>query len=231
MVWVNGHNLGRYWNIGPQQTLYVPGPWLKAGRNVIIALEYLEPADRVLSGLAKPVLDQLRLELDVMGKTSSAATGLMRVDAPVYHRGTFAPGGETQEVKFSQPRRARYFALESLNAQDGKGHAAIADLSLLDAAGNPISTQLWTIASFSSQETSGENGAAGNAIDGQTSNFWHTQWKGRSPGHPHLLVLDLGRVETLGGFTYVPRQGTDRDAVGRIKDYQIYLGDKLRLAP
>src|SRR5205085_2790400 len=24
VVWVNGHNLGRYWSIGPQQTLYVP---------------------------------------------------------------------------------------------------------------------------------------------------------------------------------------------------------------
>lgn len=28
-VWINGHNLGRFWYIGPQQTLYVPGVWLK----------------------------------------------------------------------------------------------------------------------------------------------------------------------------------------------------------
>ena len=28
-VWVNGHHLGRFWQIGPQQTLYVPGPWLR----------------------------------------------------------------------------------------------------------------------------------------------------------------------------------------------------------
>lgn len=34
VVWVNGHNLGRYWNIGPQQTLYCPGPWLKRGKNI-----------------------------------------------------------------------------------------------------------------------------------------------------------------------------------------------------
>jgi beta-galactosidase len=27
-VWVNGHNLGRYWNIGPQDRLYCPGVWL-----------------------------------------------------------------------------------------------------------------------------------------------------------------------------------------------------------
>ncbi|HMB66232.1 MAG TPA: beta-galactosidase [Patescibacteria group bacterium] len=39
MVWVNGHNLGRYWEIGPQHTLYLPGPWLKKGKNEIIMME------------------------------------------------------------------------------------------------------------------------------------------------------------------------------------------------
>ena len=32
VVYVNGHNLGRYWKIGPQQTLFVPAPWLKVRR-------------------------------------------------------------------------------------------------------------------------------------------------------------------------------------------------------
>ncbi|GIN74631.1 beta-galactosidase [Bacillus sp. J14TS2] len=39
VVFVNGHNLGRYWEIGPQQTLYVPGPYLREGENEIILLE------------------------------------------------------------------------------------------------------------------------------------------------------------------------------------------------
>lgn len=38
-VWINGFNIGRYWSRGPQQTLYVPGSILRAGRNEIIALE------------------------------------------------------------------------------------------------------------------------------------------------------------------------------------------------
>lgn len=38
-VFINGFNLGRYWNIGPQKTLYVPGPLLKEGQNEIIVLE------------------------------------------------------------------------------------------------------------------------------------------------------------------------------------------------
>ena len=38
-VWINGHAMGRYWNIGPQQTLYVPGPWLNTGRNEIVVFD------------------------------------------------------------------------------------------------------------------------------------------------------------------------------------------------
>ena len=39
VVWVNGHNLGRYWDIGPQKRLYCPAPWLKAGENEVIVLD------------------------------------------------------------------------------------------------------------------------------------------------------------------------------------------------
>ncbi len=35
-VWVNGHNLGRYWSIGPQQTLYLPGVWLQENNEIIV---------------------------------------------------------------------------------------------------------------------------------------------------------------------------------------------------
>jgi beta-galactosidase len=45
VVWVNGHNLGRYWSIGPQKQLYCPAPWLKKGKNeiVIFDLHQLNP--------------------------------------------------------------------------------------------------------------------------------------------------------------------------------------------
>ena len=46
LVWVNGFNLGRYWNIGPTGTLYIPAPVWKKGRNEIIVLE-LEKLDRL----------------------------------------------------------------------------------------------------------------------------------------------------------------------------------------
>jgi len=39
VVWVNGHNLGRYWEIGPQKRLYCPAPFLLKGRNVIVVFD------------------------------------------------------------------------------------------------------------------------------------------------------------------------------------------------
>ncbi len=229
LVWVNGHNLGRYWNIGPQQTMFIPGPWLRPGRNEFVVLDLLGPTDAALAGLEKPILDVLRPELDVLGRRPVIPR--LRVEGSPDQRGTFAPGGEPKEVRFEKPIRARYFSLEALSAQDGKPYASIADLSVLGAEGTPIGTQLWTIAGVSSEENVGESAGATNAIDGQISNFWHTQWQGAQPAHPHWIVIDLGREETVTGFIYVPRQGTDKDAVGRIKDYQVYLGDKLVPAP
>ncbi len=59
-VWINGHAIGRYWNIGPQATLYVPGPWLRKGRNEVIVFDLQEKpktgAPR-LAGLKAPILD------------------------------------------------------------------------------------------------------------------------------------------------------------------------------
>ncbi|MHA5053479.1 glycoside hydrolase family 35 protein [Streptomyces sp. SD15] len=41
-VWVNGFNLGRYWSVGPQRSLYVPGPVLREGVNEVWILELQE---------------------------------------------------------------------------------------------------------------------------------------------------------------------------------------------
>lgn len=60
IVWVNGHNLGKYWNIGPQQTLYLPKEWLKVGENEIIIFETLAPNQNELQAIENPILDMLQ---------------------------------------------------------------------------------------------------------------------------------------------------------------------------
>ena len=57
VVWVNGHNLGRFWSIGPQRALYVPGPWLRRGVNEVIVLDLEPRAAPTLEGLTAPVFD------------------------------------------------------------------------------------------------------------------------------------------------------------------------------
>src|SRR5208282_1106942 len=70
--WVNGHCLGRFWNIGPTQTMYVPGPWLKRGKNQIVILDLTGPERPVVAALDHPILDELHPELDFKVPTDLA---------------------------------------------------------------------------------------------------------------------------------------------------------------
>jgi len=57
MVWIDGRPLGRFWHIGPQKTLYLPGPWLRAGRNQVVVFDLEGQPGRSLRGLDRPVLN------------------------------------------------------------------------------------------------------------------------------------------------------------------------------
>lgn len=63
IVFVNGFNLGRYWKVGPQQTLYLPGCLLKEGSNKIVIFEQQnDTRQTTVSGVKVPVVDQLKLD-------------------------------------------------------------------------------------------------------------------------------------------------------------------------
>ena len=72
-----------------------------------------------------------------------------------------------------------------------------------------------------SEETAGEDGKGANAVDGDTSTIWHTQWQDSSPPHPHEIIIELGAPTSIKGFTYLPRQ--DDQVNGTIKEYEFYL--------
>ena len=60
IVFVNGVNLGRYWRVGPQHTLYLPGCFLKQGENKIVVFEQLNDEKKSeLQGVVMPVLQKL----------------------------------------------------------------------------------------------------------------------------------------------------------------------------
>jgi beta-galactosidase len=60
VAWVNGHALGRFWDIGPQQTLYVPAPWLKPGQNEVIVFDLEGGTNLKLQGLPHSVFANQR---------------------------------------------------------------------------------------------------------------------------------------------------------------------------
>ena len=78
---------------------------------------------------------------------------------------------------------------------------------------------------MSSEELMKENGSAENAIDGQTFNYWNSAYSNQQPDYPHYLVIDLGKDEEITGFQYVPKTGNN--SAGRIKDYQIFIGNDI----
>ncbi|MET4158603.1 beta-galactosidase family protein [Agromyces sp. PvR057] len=58
VVWVNGVNLGRYWSRGPQRTLYVPAPVVRAGENELVIFESLGAVSASARFVAQPELGQ-----------------------------------------------------------------------------------------------------------------------------------------------------------------------------
>jgi beta-galactosidase len=51
IVWVNGHNLGRYWNIGPQKRLYCPALFMREGVNEIMVFDLHETRGKLVAGM------------------------------------------------------------------------------------------------------------------------------------------------------------------------------------
>ncbi|MBS7256068.1 glycoside hydrolase family 35 protein [Flavobacterium branchiicola] len=63
IVFINGINIGRYWSVGPQQTLYVPGCWLKKGKNNIVIFEQKnEKIQKQVKTIETPILEDLKPE-------------------------------------------------------------------------------------------------------------------------------------------------------------------------
>jgi beta-galactosidase len=218
IVFVNGHNLGRYWHIGPQQTLYCPGVWLKQGRNEIVVFEQLTNELHTLSGLAAPILDQLTPDENAPAARPGAKPPKLAAATPV-KEGRLADDSAAQDVTFASTK-ARYLCLQALSSQNGDDFTTLAELDALDAAGKPLSRAGWKVLYVDSEETTAEPDLAENALDGHTDTFWHSLWSESHPGHPHTLVIDFGQAQELAGLRLLPRQDSPN---GRIKDYRLYL--------
>lgn len=214
-VYVNGHALGRFWRIGPQQTLYLPGCWLKKGRNEIIVMDIVGPKAPVIWGQDQPELNKLQLE-----KTNKHNNPGDRPDlnsAQPVAQGTLLATDLCQTIEFNRPAKGRYIAIECQNVHGTNDYVAIAELYALNAEDYRISRDSWSVKYADSEEEDG-NHTGDKAFDQQESTYWKTQ-KGSS--FPHLLVIDLGEVRTLTGLQVLSR--TEKGTPGALKDYKIFV--------
>jgi len=219
MVWVNGYAIGRFWEIGPQQTLYMPGCWLKQGENEIIILDMASPEKPETEGLRKPILDVQRGHGAYAHRKLGENLNLTG-ETPVY-TGTFKPGNGWQHIQFGKTIDTRFFCLEALSSYGGDDYAAIAELELLGEDGKPVSRQHWKVVYADSEELDTANNVATNVFDMQESTFWHTNYSTTKPKYPHQIVIDLGEDKKITGFSYLPR--AEANKTGMIKDLKVYI--------
>ena len=216
-VYVNGYAVGRFWNIGPQQTLYVPGCWLKKGQNEVIVLDVVGPSGApCLFAQDHPELDKLNVEKSQTHNNPGDKPDLN--SATPVAKGAFAAGNGWQMVTFDAPQKGRYVAIEALSTQKGNDDVAIAEIYLRDAEGHRLSREPWTIKYADSEEIRRGNNTADKTYDLQESTYWRT---GKGAKLPHLMVIDLGREQTVSGLDYLPR--AEEGAPGSIKDYRIFV--------
>lgn len=215
LVYVNGHALGRFWEIGPQQTLYLPGCWLKKGKNEIVIFDIIGPKRQVVAGLDHPIIDKLQNEEPPIHRKDGQTINLTN-ETPIA-TGTFAAGNGWQTVTFKQPVKARYVCLEAVNSLDGKEYACIAELYIKDDKGERLSREPWKILYADNEDIKTGNKAADKIYDLQESTYWSTE---KGVNYPHTIVIDLGKEYTITALDYLPRM--ESTVPGGIKDYRIY---------
>ena len=178
IVWVNGHNLGRFWSIGPQQTLR---------------------AKSEVASVGKAVLDVLQPETDFNRKERQNKKCLGGEEVA---SGTFPSGDEAQVVMFGKGVRGNFFTLQALTTYDAKNLATIAEFDFLGKDGNPLNSLDVQITGVDSEEEIREDGVAENAIDGQVEAYWLTS----SRTLPHWIEFCVPTKTEVFGFRYTPRQ-------------------------
>lgn len=214
-VWVNGHAIGRFWNIGPQQTLYVPGCWLKKGDNEVIVLDIVGPKE---GGVAfcqdHPELDKLNREKAVKHNNPKDRPDLSTMKPALTTQ--FATGNGWQRVAFAVQAKGRYVAIECQSVHSGNA-VSIAEIYLTGADGKRLSREQWSVKYADSENERGNN-TGDKAFDLQESTYWQTA---KGAALPHLLVIDLGSTETVTGIEYLPR--AEQGAPESVKDCRVFV--------
>ncbi len=217
-VWVNGFALGRIWEIGPQQTLYMPGCWLKEGKNEIVVLDILGAKEPKVQGLEQPILDRLRVAVPQTHRKDGEKLDLSN-EQPIVS-GELKNVATPQVIDLGKPVSGRYLCIEALDNFTGDNITSLAEVDALDKNGKLINRKDWSINYADSEETRSGEYTADKLYDLQESTYWQTV---DNVAFPHVVVIDLGKRETIKAIRIIPRQ--EKGNPGLIKNYKVYVSD------
>lgn len=218
-IWINGKSIGKFWSIGPHQTMYVPAPWLKKGENEIIVFEMEPTEQRSLSSLAEPILDVLGHDKCKQGTPKRAATGKPILEAgDMVLSSSLVQNNEWQPFKFDKNSTLRHLCIEFTSGWKDN-QASLREIEILDESGNPIDKSRWSIFYVSSENTERNKGVAENAIDMDESTLWVSNVP-KEGGYPHTLIIDLGEIRSVSGVKLLSRTGDWTPAQG--KEFKLY---------
>ncbi len=215
-VWVNGKSLGKFWGIGPQQTMYLPAPWLKEGENEIVVFEMEYTGKRTLCGVDKPILNVLGPDKNAFTTSRDYNRVPILDEYDGIFQGTVEHKTGWQEFAFDGMKTLRHLCIDVQSTYDGK-HSCICEIELLDENGTPINKDKWNVV-FTNTEALGE-GVADDMIDGDEATYWHSAWRKDVKPLPHQVIIDLGNIRTVKGFRILTR---DVNLPGCIKDFRLY---------
>ncbi|GAA4602481.1 hypothetical protein GCM10023107_60500 [Actinoplanes octamycinicus] len=154
-------------------------------------------------------IGQYRVEVSDDGTTWSAPVAT----------GTFADDATLKTVTFTTviTRHVRLVALTEAGGRSTR--SAAAEINLLGGTDPALPRTGWTVAA-DSEETAAENGAAANALDGNTASIWHTAWSvAPAAPLPHTFTVDMKVTNLVSGLSYLPRQDGGRN--GLIGQYRV----------
>ena len=215
-VYVNGHALGRFWSIGPQRTLFLPGCWLRKGKNEVIVLDVVGPKCQSLpTAFAQdhPELDKLNLEKSSKHNAPGDRPDLNSATPAL--QSSFASGNGWQTHSLASPAKGRYVAIECLAAHSDAKQMAVAEIYLRDADGNRLPRANW-VARYADSENG--NHTLDKAFDLQESTYWQSE---ANSAAPHLVVIDLGEAQTVSAIEYLPRM--ENGAPGSVSDFKLFV--------
>ncbi len=218
VAFINGHNLGRFWEVGPQQTLYVPAPWLQKGDNKVVIFDLLPNGKNSVAFLSEPVLDDVHKDVLTTVKRPVPSAVPVPTANQMVTSGEFTQADSPQDKMFAS-QSGRYVCFQAIDSFDGD-YASCAELYLLDSNGKPLNRDKWKIYYADSEELAQEDGSAENMIDDDTATIWHSVWSEKHGPFPHMVVIDLGAESSFSGVRYVGRKG---EKPAKTRKFAIYV--------